>query len=1021
MGQQQSTCGDTNLAESAAICYAEATPGIDTWLTKSDGENNKRIASLSDTEKKSIESRNDELREALGLTRDGRNDKVPLKQTRYYTDCSDHWEMSTRWVTGGTIFPVFYMPASHDIDSTWRSYDPDAKFDKETRTGEHHGNGLPAFIDLKATHYGWSFASHARLTDANDPANQDNFPYGKHTHKTHKNLTHLYKAQGFYGITIPCDNTYVAAQKPKAIVINQLAYPGKDGWKTGPLVPFTRMVFMFVLGEYEDTRSERIEEMKHRVCTAWRDFIMQEIVFLDFCYEKPLENTLHVTHLRNFFGQVASMNEAYGWHQGLAIGKPKVWSDALSAMQARVATIPISGLDSVKRAQLSTLMSKYVFRIPPDVRALFLPDDEIRSGDEVQFVFDWPTCRRLALVDAASGTMTMERAAFSLQSKTYTINGATAGSEIKPATEIRLKNTQGSSSPALKLTFTGALKSGMRVQIHDANGRPLGIAHAHTPAAKDAMYIKPRTAAAVINLDAVALQANPAEHLRNWIVYKKRGVSAVPVSSGSPTALDATEIVFKPRTNSRPYSAWGCVDKDPNDATKYLPFGSAASKEEVEVACMLSDSCVGYYSAANWHVASNKSPDKCDEKSEAGYGGYTVFHEKSRVAPGEKTVFKRGTNPRADTAWGCADKDPKDATKNLPNSSLEHRDAVEVACRMSDSCVGYYSAANWHVATDTRPLECKEALNTGYTHFYEKTRVAPAAATAQSATGPAAAAQSASAVPATGQSATGQSAPAVPATGPSATTTTGPSAATTTGPIATATATGTATAASVAVISGDWGVSYALTSAAVADASLFSIDSVSYFGDKEKTGAPTRTAAGSTSTSTGTKRPLLGHTLSALVRSAVAYDAVEHQTLLSKIPRPSTIDESDASALGVLAVVRRDASGHESAVDFVCLASNARLAEALTALPSSRTLTAVSFAQMQLVTDFTASYFMASKKTKLGTVVCRAFRLVPYNIAAVVVVIAALVAISMALAGEQSPATRITRVFRARANAKSAT
>jgi hypothetical protein len=155
--------------------------------------------------------------------------------------------------------------------------------------------------------------------------------------------------------------------------------------------------------------------------------------------------------------------------------------------------------------------------------------------------------------------------------------------------------------------------------------------------------------------------------------------------------------------------------------------------------------------------------------------------------------------------------------------------------------------------------------------------------------------------------------------------------------------------------------------------------------------------------------------LSALVRSAVAYDAVEHPTLLSKIPRPSTIDESDASALGVLAVVRRDASVGSVAVefvDFVCLASNERLAQALQALPSSRTLTAVSFAQMQLVTDFTASYFMASKTTKLGTVVCRAFRLVPYNIAAVALVIVAFVAIAMALSGEEGPATRVTRVFR---------
>jgi hypothetical protein len=950
MGQKQSTCGPTSLAGSPAICYAEATPGIDTWLTNGELERD-AIASLSETEKTSIKSRNFELREALGLTDDGRNNTLALFQTRYYTDCSDHWEMSTRWVTGGTIFPVFYMPDANDIDNS--QFSLPSLHSTHVNTINKGFDEAIAFNFLNATHYGWSLASHARLTDSNDPAKQGDFPYGK---RTQNGLTHLHKAQGFYGITIPCDSTTVNLQKPKAIVINQLAYPGTEtGWKDGPLVPFTRMVFMFVLGEYEYTRPDRSINMKYRVCTAWRDFIMQEVVFLDFCHEKPF-NDGSCGQLRNFFGQVASMNETYGWHQGLAIGKPKVWSDALSAMQGRVATI--SGFDNVKRAQLSTLMSKYVFRIPPDVRTVFLPDDEIRSGDEVQFVFDWPTCRRLAF-DYYSG-FAVKTASFTLQSyhRTIKAKGAAQGAQITQGDEISLEISVQSpilsmySSHALKLIFTGVLKSGMRVQIHDAKG-PLGIAHALTPAAQNVQNGRMlRTDAAVINLDSVALQTTQAEHLRNWIVYKKRGVSAVPVSSGSPTALDATQIVFKPRAN-----------------------------------------------------------------------------------------------PRRDTAWGCADKDPNDATKNFPNSSHQLRDAVEVACMVSDSCVGYYSSGGWHIATNTRPLECKETLDTGYTHFYDKTRVAPAAPSAtgqsapavpaagQSATGqsapavpatgpsatgqgaittgqiapaaPSATGQSASAVPATGPSATGQSAPAVPATGQSATTTTGPSAATTTGPIS--------TAASVAVVSGDWGVSYALTQTAVADASLFSIGAVAYFGDKEKTGAPTRTAVGgttSTSTSTGTKRPLLGHTLSALVRSAVAYDAVEHPTLLSKIPRPSTIDDSDASALGVLAVVRRDASGRESAVDFVCLASNERLAQALTALPSSRTLTAVSFAQMQLVTDFTASYFMASKTTKLGTVVCRAFRLVPYNIAAVVVVIVALVSISMALSGEQGPATRVTRVFR---------
>ena len=880
MGKGQSKDCRTSLTGSVEACYVEATPGITTWLNDENRANSRLSSSgLSETQKKSILKRNEELREALGLASNGTNNLLPLYQTRYYTDCSDDTENSVRWVTGGAVFPLFYMPGANDIDNSrfsWLSKDPKAKIDFGSR-GFDEPYCLAA---MDGTHYGWILASHQRLTRHEDPTLQDKFPYGRFKQPE---LSHLHKAQGFYGITIACDNKTVDAQNAKAIVINQLAYPlneNESGWKDGPHVPFTRMVFMHVLGEYEYNGANSDAKTKHRICTAWRDYIMQEIVFIDFCYKDPFNDGAR-GQLRKFFGQVASMNEAYGWHHQLAIGKPKVWSDALKTIQARIETTSASGLSAAQRYQLSQLVSSYVFRIPPDMRALFLPDDEIKSGDQVQLVFDWPTCRRIGF----NGAYVM--GSFETSSRLYTITAtdAKAGSEIKTATSILLQTAQGGpSSGELKLTFTGALKSGMRVQIHDKKG-PLGITP-HTSAVKSQTNF-PRTAAAVINSINSHTGAfhfvNPQEaHLRNWVIYKKSAASA---SSGSLTALDASQATFVRRANPRSNTNWGCEDKDPNDATKNLPYGSRASKDEVEVACMASSTCLGYYSSAGkWHIATDKLPEQCLEN---GGAGYTDFYAK----PARTTTGTAATGtPTATLAAGTTGGVLTPTTTSTTPAQMIASDASTTPAQM--------------IASDA---------------------------------------------------------------------------------------------------SGDWAVSYALTQKAVASASLFSIDAVAYFGDKEKTAAPTRTLALDEE-----KRPLLGAALSALVRSAVAYDAVEYRTLLSTIPRPSTIDESDEAALGVLSV-RRD-----SGIELLCLASNARLAQSLKALPSSRTLTDVSFAQMQLMTDFTSSYFMRPNETKLGKVICRAFRLVPYNlVAAIAILLLVLVAIAM---DERSPVAA-TRIIRKKAQA----
>jgi hypothetical protein len=792
----------TNVVGAPYVCYAEATPGITTWL-----RNPKPPVGLSDQHSKSIDSRNAELREALGLTDDGRNNDLPLYMVRYIQDTSDNPSNPFLWAIGPTIFPVFNMDEASDIDAKW-PYGP--------------GIEIPRTDALNGTNYGWNLASHAKLQEfltKGDTAK--GFPFGRNA-STHRE-PHLHKLQGFYGATIPCDSKHVATQNAKAIVINQASYAD---WDNGPIVPFTRLVFMFVLGEYEHGDNPKT---RYRMCTAWRDYVMQEVVFIDLCTSTSDGTRADgsFNHLRKFFGQVASMNEAYDWDVRLAQDGPKPWTAKLGA-QGRVATMQAPTIP--QRFELSQLMSKNAFRVPPKLRALFLPDEEIKSGDTVHFVLDWPTCKRIVIAEGRGfldghswQEVTKEQRPFK-----YTIgadSGITSGTtvrlhtiqKIRPDLAPEYRKIVWTIQPfqSAKLTFdhVGVLKSGMRVQMiaQSSNNSigSLGLAVNVTNAAPSSARIKPRTSAGTVDLDFYELLATNA-NLTNWIVYK-----GLKTATSPPTVMPTA-----------------------------MPVG--------------------------------------------------------------------------------------------PQTTLTATPIPSVA-------------------------------------------------------GPTAGALT-----------------------PATTTGAVPTGASVTGTLMRATSVASAASPKPGVTSGDWAVSYALTASAVADASLFSIDAVSYFGDKDTaslaSAVPSRDAT--------TKRELLGAALSALVLSAVAYDAVDHPTLLAKIPRPESISDSDEAALGVLAVRRPDRP--DPGADFVCLASNVRLARALSALPRSTTLTGVSFSQMQLATDFTSSYFMRPNKTKLGTIMCRAFRLVPYNIAAVLAIVLAIVALlALLTASDPVAATRITRIYQRVRSAKS--
>ena len=140
----------------------------------------------------------------------------------------------------------------------------------------------------------------------------------------------------------------------------------------------------------------------------------------------------------------------------------------------------------------------------------------------------------------------------------------------------------------------------------------------------------------------------------------------------------------------------------------------------------------------------------------------------------------------------------------------------------------------------------------------------------------------------------------------------------------------------------------------------------------------------------------------AFVRSVVAYDAVAHPTLFGAPKRPRTVEKSAEARLGVVAV------NNAGTITLSCLSCCPRLATHFEKLPSSTENPLVSFVQMQLLVDYTSSYFMCGRKTRLGTLICRAFRLVAYNIGAIL----ALVVIIVMLVDERSPVAvrRIRRI-----------
>jgi hypothetical protein len=211
---------------------------------------------------------------------------------------------------------------------------------------------------------------------------------------------------------------------------------------------------------------------------------------------------------------------------------------------------------------------------------------------------------------------------------------------------------------------------------------------------------------------------------------------------------------------------------------------------------------------------------------------------------------------------------------------------------------------------------------------------------------------------------------------------------------AAAAAAATAAAAASAALRGfvaeasDWAVVYPLTAAAVVAESALVIDAVTRLGDTYGTQVYATDPPAA-------KLALAGAALEAHVRSVLAYAPVEHRSLFRVAARPTGVVAADDEHLCVVAV---------AAGGLVVCACNGRLAGILrlAALPSPAALASLSFVQLQHFADFTSSYFMQYHKTSLGTVVCRAFRLITYNIGAVLL----LVAVLALLLVEQSPLRR---------------
>jgi hypothetical protein len=785
----------TVLTPDQKACLLEATPGISSWLSKP-----WTTASYGDVTdmRESIDNRNSELRAALGLgTTGGSTNQISLEAFYYYDDKSLNTGSNFRsWENPGTVFPLFNVDNPDDIDARW----PDCATKqgqyqcKDPFVGNQRDQDSARHTDPHGTRNGWTLASHAELKHLRD-SKKTEFPYG-----CRKNSS-LYKIQGFYGITIACDRTHVATQIAKAIVINQVAY---TKWDTDDPIPFTRMAFMFIVGEYE------LEAMtggsyKYRMCTAWRDYLMQEIVFLDFCFASNKSDWY--LQLRSFFSHVSGWNEADGasWLLHLATAPPKIWTETLQKRQSRLYARQKLLLTDVQKWEIAKLVAKHIFRIPPMLRTLLLPDTDINSGDTVWFVLDWPTCPR-QLMYAFHGHHAVSGSSFTSEARYNTVTGTKAG-PIQANTSVTLTDKPDNIkadvySYSIKVVSSPSdsnepiLKSGMAVRLEgDQGDYTMSKSMNYTALITLTPAVKLHTAASQVLNEFSHIVKKTRNATYRWIIYKDAGgASPASVAPSTPAAA----------------------------------IGGAAVPVGTGSATSLSSSATAVTSPAG---------------------------------PATAVTSPAGS---ATLATGSA-----------------------------------------------TPASTSAVLDSG---------------------------------------------------------------------------------ASFVADSADWAVGYALTASAVAAVSLFSLDAVSYFGDKEKgTSKPIASDA--------TETVYRGDPLSSLVASAVAYDAVDAPTLFAKLKRPSGVDAAAQAHLGVVAVAATDA------ITLTCLTCSPRVAKKLATRPSATSLDGASFLQMQLLTDFTSSYFLRANKTKRGKLICRAFRLVPYNICAILV----LVGVVVMLVSEGSPATRRIR------------
>jgi hypothetical protein len=533
--------------------------------------------------KESIDNRNSELRTALGLgTTGGSTNEILLEAFYYYDDKSLNTDSYFRsWENPNTVFPLFNVDNPDDIDARWpdcatkqgqyQCKDPFVGNQRDQETARHN--------DPHGTRNGWTLASHAELKYLKD-SNKKEFPHG-----CRKNSS-LYKIQGFYGITIACDRTHVATQLAKAIVINQVAY---TQWDTDEPIPFTRMVFMFIVGEYE------LEAMtggsyKYRMCTAWRDYLMQEIVFLDFCFNSNKDEWY--LRLRSFFSHVSGWNEAdaASWLLHLATAPPKIWTETLQKKQARLYARQNPKVTDVQKWEIAKLVATHIFRIPPFLVPYLLPDTRINSGDKVWFVLNWPTCPRLIMdggwyfngfrhmAKFEPTKRTQDEDASKLRNIYHTIT-STAGGGIRTNTSVTLTNVctnpqyvsnfeltlKKTSKIGNVLLASAPLSSGMPVTLANAAGNyflahhgtnvdaggalvPLTLPNRSslTPAFDDLNYhykFKPSTDASQM-----------------WIVYKDPGdtprttalgsTDSQPMTTGSTTSLSSSVTDVEPLSSA---------------------------------------------------------------------------------------------------------------------------------------------------------------------------------------------------------------------------------------------------------------------------------------------------------------------------------------------------------------------------------------------------------------------------------------------------------------------------------------